>query len=337
MRSQFLIIFIILLVFTSCNNGENNYREQFFPKEGVLQGEIICSDLCLNFPFDICCINDRIALLSLRDGKLLHFYDKQSGSFVGSYISYGKGANEYLQLSDLSFDSSKRLLSFAEVNKVRLIGVEVDDSLNMHKVYEQSLEGKANIFRTAFFLNDTIRLIESQAIKDCSWLQIVDSTGALVGTYSTTLGNALEDAVLTSQTHSVVSPLGTHYARATLFGGILQIFDIDKDKITCRYIGRHIRPVGNVEGLSFVNTSETIMGYCDLFATEKYLYGVMLNSMAETTSSLVIWDWDGNPISKWNSDKLLQHICVDPDDESILFATTVKDGLLNLERFVISL
>jgi hypothetical protein len=337
MRSQISIISIILLVFTSCINKENNYREQFFPREESLHGDILCSDLCVNLPFDMCCINDYIALLSLKDGKLLHFYDKQSGRFVGSYVSHGNGANEYFQISDLSFDYSRRLLSFVEVNKERLIGIEVDDSLKMHKVYEQSLKGKAKVFRTAFPLNDTINLIESQAIKGSSWLQTIDSAGFVVSDYSSTLDNSLEDAVLTSQTHSVVSPSGTHYARATLFGGILQIFDVDDGKIKCRHIGRHIRPIGNVVGLSFENTPETILCYCDLFATNKYLYGVMLNTVQETNSSLVVWDWEGNPIAKWNSDKLLQHICIDPEDESILYATTVKEGSLNLERFVIPL
>lgn len=63
----------------------------------------------------------------------------------------------------------------------------------------------------------------------------------------------------------------------------------------------------------------------------------MLNTVQETNSSLVVWDWEGNPIAKWNSDKLLQHICIDSEDESILYATIVKDGSLNLERFVIPL
>lgn len=332
-----LVITIALLLFSSCQKGEANYAFPSFPRHETLTAELLQGDLAINPPPDMCCTEKFILLLSLKENKLLQIYDKETGAFLRSQINFGKGNNEFTYISDLSYDKDHGILSFVDHEKQCLVRCHLTDSATCCHL-ESTRRGKTEPkFRTMLPLPGKRHLVAQIPIDGEPWLTAYDSTGQVLTNCSQGFKDPLESSSLDLQSYAVTSPDGRHFAQTGIFGSILQILDIQDTEISQRFIGRYIRPIGRMEGWAFNPTAETVLGACDLGASNHYLYASMINSVREDKSTIVVWNWSGEPIAQFDTGKLVAKFCIDPDDESCLYAFSVQEGQFLLEKYTLPL
>ena len=328
-----------LFLCSGCIQGIKDYAYPTFPRNEKLTGEILQEDLAMNPPLDIFCTERYVVMLSLRDNLLLHFFDKETGKYVGSRLNYGRGANEFLRCDNFNYDPKKHIVSFNNDTKQTLTRFVLTDSATCSNFETVRREENVPAYRTILSLPDKGYIVEHAPVDGDAWLQRYDSTGQLIGTCTKGLTDPLERNSSDGQSWAALSPDGKHYARISLYGCILQIYDIERERITEKYTGRYIRPIGKVEEpYGFEATpGETIMGACDLYATNDYLVAPMLNARTDSTSTIVVWNWDGDPIAQFETGHLVIRLCVDPCDPNCIYAFSVINEEFVLEKFCVKL
>ena len=329
----------VFLLCSACNSGVQDYAYPTFPRNEKLTGEILQEDLAMNPPLDIFCTERYVVMLSLRDNLLLHFFDKETGKYVGSQLNYGRGANEFLRCDNFNYDPKKHIVSFNNATKQTLTRFVLTDSATCCNFETVRREGGEPKYHTIFAMPDNGYLVAQAPIDGEAWLQRFDSTGRLIGTCTKALTDPLERNSSDGQSWAALSPDSKHYARISTYGCILQIYDIERECITEKFTGRYIRPIGKVEepyGFRFM-PEETIMGACDLYATNDYLVAPMLNSCKDSVSTIVVWNWDGDPIAQFETGHLVAKLCIDPCDPTRIYTFSVVNEEFVLEKFCVKL
>ena len=324
------IVITALHLFHSCQKSEVSYAFPDFPTKGQLSSDILNADMMTGLPVDICCTEKYIVLLSPNNDCWLHIYDKETGAYLSSQIHLGHGANEYTWLCDLNYDAKNKVLTLVDPNQKKLLQFALSDSATLHPKHTTKIRNVTNAFRTTFPLDTNHLLISS---KENPWLQITVMQGNTIATYTTPLQDPMEYAAMNSQSYAVLSPDGKHFALATLYGSIVTYFSINEGDIRLQNIGRYIRPMGKSDGFSLMFTEETVLGICDLCCTNEYLCGSMINSKSETFSTIVLWNWQGEPIAQFETGKLVHHLCFDPVNPDILYAYSIDKGQFILEKY----
>ena len=131
-----------------------------------------------------------------------------------------------------------------------------------------------------------------------------------------------------------ISPDKKRLAYSTNYGAILEIFDLTPREITLNTIKGYYRPVYALNKNSIQSIpGETVWGFIDLYATDKYIYSIFSGSKnPKETKNIAVFDWKGNCLDLYTTDYQLEKICVDETNRKIY-----ANGLdPNLETVIVS-
>lgn len=133
---------------------------------------------------------------------------------------------------------------------------------------------------------------------------------------------------LSNQGNLVMNPEKHTFAGSINFSSNIDFFEIVNNKIELiksLRLGDPINKPVNEEGIYYVDLTEnTQTGYIDLSATSKYVYALYSDKkMYENnrkSDTVLVFDWDGNPIKKYSLDTDAYYIAVDSTQQSLFAA-----------------
>ena len=253
------------------------------------------------------------------DGKNLIVNDYHSGC---CYTLFDKKSGEYIA----RFDQTRIVMKYSLDslrNSRKKDGSPV--RLAQYKIPEAQISKLIAIDDTTFLCAGTYK---------SRYQYLLFNKNDSVLDYGVDVYNAADSAFqtytryLSNQGNLVMNPEKHTFAGSINFSSNIDFFEIVNNKIELiksLRLGDPINKPVNEEGIYYVDLTEnTQTGYIDLSATSKYVYALYSDKeMYENnrkSDTVLVFDWDGNPIKKYSLDTDAYYIAVGSTQQSLFAA-----------------
>ena len=345
---------VLLLLFTlaGCTGkaGGGKYSLPVYDKEMTSEFEVMTDELIgLNLIRDLYVYKSYIIVVSasLKDWKLIHIYDKESGDPVLDIIDRGRGPKEYNLGRICDFDDNTGGMKIYEPEEGKVIRFQADSllayGLDAVSSYSLQLPTSSPVFVSEIADGKTLVVSTTGSTESDERIGIWDEMWNQVSVYDEYPELDLGDREKFFAFHDIsyaMSPAKDRIATGTMWGGVLEIFTIE-DGIRKTYSGYYVEPTLGLSEGGFISpwpNENTILGFNDIFATSSRLYTVFDGKTASLQllekspsereliyTGVSIFDWDGHALKRINTDYRIERLYAD-EDEGMLYAL-VQDRL----------
>lgn len=355
-RQRELLGLLILFcgTFLGCHESiETDYRAPVFAVDTVLTGEQLGAPLLLRGVYDIV-LNDSLVFAAGYTGdEWLHIYNRENGQLVRKCIRRGKGPAEMVLLSHLETTADGRLILWDAQTKQRMIhpidsllcgnlgcGVLGDDpdfpdGFGFTAVHHVAPDRWLYVGHNGWGNWPTARFRLASDNKPLIAYNHYPEDSA-----SDRFWDVWRSA--TGEPKIAVSPDGTKMAHGLIYGCILETFDIQNDSIRPVAVRRFHRPY-MTRDMGIRGTDDCWYGFAHLKATDKRIYGIYIGQKSTEAgngpNSLVVFDWEGHPIARYQTDYCLTALAATPgatgSGETEIYAVGLdpRDAEWHLVRF----
>lgn len=328
---KWLWVCLIMLLVSSCANEVTYESPQFIEKHpkgiNVLNNDYMFRNGGSPMVVD--------SLLITSTGDSEHYvaiFNCYTGKLIKEFGRKGPGPNELGRPTTFSVDKLNRLLYVCDWGKQTLLRYDLRKMFEETTPEYESIQMSDDFMRSSqmCFLKDS--LFYAPAGKEGRMLVGLPSSVLSVLKSETADKNKFptkEDWYCYMDASSVktVRPDGRYLASASSLGGILEIFDLNSME---RVMLKHFyEPIFEQKGHVFRPTPETIGGFMYLAATDKYLYATLQGKVNPTSlpTSICKFDWNGNPIDRYDCGKYaITSFTVTDDDETIYAIAIGEEG-----------
>lgn len=336
MRKSILsIVTCFLISITSCVES-NKYTSPTFKTEVECNLKILKDDLLTTLPYDIVVCGDYVAVLALNNGKWIQLYDKKTGILSGSYINQGNGPGEFTSASSLDYDEQTNELSLFDIQSGKFSTFSFDalDSVKVNYKTDYYTDKWEFVPFNVFKLDDNKLLINGQVplLSEKPQVRLHKTSGADILSQYNKFPEIESSDMLPAFIHqsAVVSPNKKNLAMATLFGGILETFELNSD---IKLINAHYFSPPSLDIVNGVirHNNTTIWGFADLEAGDNYVYSIYIGDKnIDNINNVSIFDWQGDALCKVSIPNMIHRICVDTDESTLYAIGLSHDGGFNL-------
>lgn len=335
---------ISLLLWTGCRQAEKElaFNPPVFQQTKHLTGKVLVDTFVMGLCYDIDYYKDYLLLSAYRsDSELLNFFDKNSGRYVKSILPKGRGTGEALSLKDFDLDHTTGKVVFYDLVGNRLTDFMID-SVTTHENAGKYIHSRNYPIYMYRVLQGNNGYIAEGGLKEGGKrlrLSIIENDSTIYKYYKFphvripgTDIRGIESAYAYGS-RITISPNKKQIAYTTGYGAILEIFDLTPGEIKLNTIKGFYRPVYSLYKNSIQSIpGETVWGFIDLYATDKYIYTIFSGSKnPKETRNIVVFDWKGNCLDLYTTDYRLDKLCVDEANRKIY-----ANGLdTNLETVVV--
>lgn len=331
MRSTLLLIKVITIImvvsFFSCQNKKEIYEAPDFPVEKRLTSHIITDSALIAYSYGMCVDDQNIYILSLVDNNWIQAYDKQTGMLAGNGVRQGQGPGEVVMGISFYFDRESHLFNVYDQSQMRMNTYRFDrEKQSFLFVDSKSFSDYKGVVRRAWPLEKEAYLIDGQLGKDTVGLKRFQlfSKGDILSEYNRFPVSETEKNPVFITASASLSPDKRKMAVGTLFGGILEFFQLSDDiNISST---RYFYPLEvNFSGGSLLPTDQTVYGFSALCATDDLLYSVLIaDKDPNQFNKICSFDWKGNEIAKYQTDCLVFNLCASDTDTNRLYAIAIS-------------
>ena len=339
---------VLLLLFTlaGCTGkaGGGKYSLPVYDKEMTSEFEVMTDELIgLNLIRDLYVYKSYIIVVSasLKDWKLVHIYDKESGDPVLDIIDRGRGPKEYNLGRICDFDDNTGGMKIYEPEEGKVIRFQADSllayGLDAVSSYSLQLPTSSPVFVSEIADGKTLVVSTTGSTESDERIGIWDEMWNQVSVYDNYPELDLGDDEKFFVFHDIsfaMSPGKDRFVTGTSWGGILEVFSIG-DGIRKTYSGYYVEPTLDLSPEGFISpwpNENTILGFNDIFATSSRLYTVFdgktgfLQLLEKSPSEreliytgVSIFDWDGHALKRINTDYRIDRLYAD-ESEGVLYA-----------------
>lgn len=340
----FYLPIISLFLFAGCRqqNNELTFTPPEFRKTVHLTGKVLIDTFVMGLCYDIDCYNDYLLVSAYRsDSELLNFFDKNSGRYIKSILPKGRGAGEALSLKDFDLDQATGKVIFYDLIGNKLTHFIID-SVTAHENAGKYIHSRNYPIYMYRVLQGNNGYIAEGGLKEDGKsvrLSIIENDSAIYKYYTfpdvRIPGTDLKgiEPAYTYGSRIAISPDKKRLAYSTNYGAILEIFDLTPGQIKLNTIKGFYRPAYTLDKNSIQSIpDETVWGFIDLYATDKYIYTIFSGSKnPKETRNIAVFDWKGNCLDLYTTDYRLDKLCVDEENRKI-YANGIDP---NLETVVV--
>lgn len=289
------ILIIAAISLYSCSSV-NTYKEPQFIEENEIAGECLSDELMISYAYDMAVDNRYVYILAMSEGKWLHIYDKHNGSYLGSYVSAGQGPGEIHTALSLMADGENLQIYDPSQKKLLTYSIKkVTDSLQVSFIDDVSFSSGNGAVRRAWNLGEQY-LVDGQLGADQTGqkrFQLYDGNSVICPYNDFPVEN--EDSKKVFLSPSICfSPSKHKMATGTLYGGILETFDLSATSISLSGVYRFYEPLVSFESGDLVPTTDMKYGFSAMCATDDAIYSVLIgDSDPNNLYNISIFDWNG--------------------------------------------
>lgn len=314
---------IWILSLLSCSK-ERTYTPPTFPVEKSLQSiRISKEEMMLIYPYDICADNEYIYVLSLVNSTWIQVYDKLTGEYIGGYIRKGQGPGEISTGISLSLDEEHGIISIFDQSTLKLSSYKVDKTSDniFFLVEEKNFHLESGVVRKAWNISANTYLIDGQLSEGSEQQRFqILSDGNVTAEYNIIPGSSIEERMICLSSLTTVSPNRQKMAVGTLYGAYLEIFNLSKN-IEQTTIRQFYPPIAQYESGVLKGTSGTIYGFSSLYATDNYIYSVLIGDKdINKFDNISVFDWKGKEVIRYKTDCLVFKLFVSPKQSDKIYA-----------------
>jgi hypothetical protein len=280
------------------------------------------------------------SLLIVYDPSIIPFvniFHKETGVFLNSAGTIGPGPEELVRPGACSFDHKNKILYIFDAGKRSVFGFNITNIINnTHPVLDKNrIWEQTTISDIYYHLKDSLfiaygyfdGLIVSTVYKS-SYRQ----------TYMPDVPADIEPKewhTLMRMSSNTVSPDGSKFVSATILGGILDIYSIDRQGIKLKIRKNFYKPIYDTRQEYLVtHNDETFFVFYSLSSTDSFLYAAVYCEVHPMEQPKILWkfDWNANPVTAYNSVHNIRGFVADEQSQQIFALVYNTDGELALAR-----
>lgn len=324
----FLLISVISIqLFVGCNRSQQGETSCLFTKVDSIQWSILETDAILPIANDMVATDSLVYLLGLLDNKWIHSYSCDTGHHIGDYINQGNGPEDLINAFDMTVKTDS-ILSIFDINEQRMKLFDIE-SLKLTKSVK--LSKHLYTIWSAYSLENGNFLVKCPSKKEDDTMvrsfSIINGNNFEVESTYDNLTKEFEDEPLSLlvQADLSISPDCKYFVSVTTLGGSYEIFNIENNKIDL-INSELIYPVQfrEDEGIKQLSTDQ-IIGFTSVTSTNKFWIAAYSGTNREEDAKKIgIWNWNGDPIKGFITDKIILKLAMLPD-LNILYGLLVNE------------
>lgn len=326
MKNYFILI--ILLATIGCKKDPYagiNFEAPVFKDSTIVKTTILNDTIYSNYIGNISSYKDYIIMFANINDYFYHFLDKETGRIIKSFGRLGRSAHEILPVYKSHVNEEQGILTAYQMNTKEIYIFQLDSILQNenYPVKRLSLSPyKGMTFNTAYKCKDGFLLCGGKCTvyPEGARFTHFSERGKIIGSYdhypisSDSAKDSINKDLNWSQLKicETISPDGCKLAEGTLTGGIIEVLQITPE-IKRLALKGYYKPDFHSKGLEIIVSENTPWGFYALTSSNKYLYALSCNGSTKQTltTEVQVFDWSGNPIKKYMTDRQLTKICVD--------------------------
>lgn len=336
----YIYIFAICAICNSCAN-KKEYKKipELFGNRVQISGEKIQIEGFLGQPIQILAHDSLIFINEFRNDQLLYVYNAKSGELISRSANVGKGPNEFLPPIMISFDKSYDKLNIYDRSQsfygeyklsnslgLELVGEKIRFNSGHSRVYKLD---STSFFSSGFFDKGRFCMYAKDEDTEIEMGEYPDLDIRVRGSdlSNDEIDNNIKEMIF--QAKFGVRPDSHYFVACGILTGILEIYEIRGDTFIKK---KEIRERDYVDLDDFSNG--TIIkadialsyprGFSDVFVTQEYIY-VLYSGRSQKEfpyrshlgSSILVFDWQGNPIWRFDVDEELKCITLNYSSNTV--------------------
>jgi hypothetical protein len=334
-NNKLLIIFVIAGIFPfffSCGNN-NTKKDRLFSEEKKIVFNAMNTGESLGRVFSIKSKDNYLIVIEKNMDTQLQLIDKKTKACY-KFGRSGQGPEELLQCGDVIEGDNKHIEVY-DAQKQTLFKFNMDSIIKRKEDCRPEAQIKVPMYPLSISRLREGAYVALGLMSGMKRFIFIDGNGKVIsmeGALPEKKMNNINDIVhafaywgrLTTNQKENKIAVCTNYA------GMIQIYDCKTGKV--QLIKEHnlfSADYKEVDG-NFAVTPQTRWGYLSIDSNEKFIYALYSgrNQMENPDGSfsvsgiIHVYDWEGNPVCRLLSDRKLQTICV--DDENNLYGYDVE-------------
>lgn len=308
-----------ILILCSCMT-EGELDELTFAKTAEINAELISDEsLVMSYPRDMFVSDSMIGVLCFMNHKWIHFYDKETGIYVSGGVAHGRGPGELQSCTNLHYDRSlMRLYLFDNLSEKMSVYKVSDRFPYIEFEREVSFADVAGtVFQKVWPISDSLLLANVQcgSMEDSiTRFQMFSIDGTLLNTCSDMPPLEGDDRFTFLQSSVALSPDGRRFASATLFGEILEIYDVAPQSIERTVEKIFAYPAVEFREGVLWESKHTVFGFPQICSDEKYIYASMVDGKdVNSFNKIAVFDWKGRGVLRVMTDYNVLRVSSDED------------------------
>lgn len=328
---QLVNLSLCLLLFSCAKNEKPAYEPLETGNIQQLSSQTINDSFKLGYAEKILVHDSLLVVFDQMQECNIQIFNKETGEHIASTGRRGQGPNELIQPVNVAIDESTGTLSIYDIARGALLECSLEnltstDPTVWHTRELPDYEVRPNAVipaggnivarhgRPRFSLSKNGSITATMDSLP-SWPEpdTCDEPGRRMFYLTTTLWD--------------VRPDGEKIVQGTMIGSILHILDIDGSSITPAADRYFHKPVfSSVKG-QIGPTPETVYGFACLRATDSNIYATIHGTANPTTypTSIYVFDWEGNPKKKLDTDRQIISFTVD-EPAGDIYAIVLDDN-----------
>lgn len=336
---KILLNFIcISFALCSCNQQSEAYAPPVFSTIEEIHSYRLSDELIIGYPMDMFVNESYVFILALADNTWLQVYDKNTGEHIGGFVPKGQGPGEVVTGTTCSYDEEKYIISIFDETSMKLLTYHFNDDIKKSFTFidEKAFYNCGASVRRVWPLKKDLFFIDGQlgtASEQQKRFQLMLDTEVINEYNDFPVSSYTERLVFMSPTISI-SPDRQKMAVGTLYGGILELFDLSGN-IELRTLEKFYPPIIQCLSGAIQNTEETIWGFSTLCTTDDKIYSVLIGDKNPNLfNNISVFDWKGRPLIKYKTDCLVLKLCASPKEPGKLYGLAFSE---NKEFYLVSL
>ena len=332
-----MFLFLLCSFLTGCGGPNKEGLSHLFPKQIEVQSQPleIRSDDILS-PLYLISVENYLICANFRTDKCIRIYDLETGMIVNDIVTVGRGPNELLNVSSMSFTNGQLVVHSS--NSDRTLVIPYGELLKTHPKMTV-VDGIEDCFRMLPIAYDQYILA---GCADGNLLELADAEGDFISTFDVYPNDGDRgysgNNRLIYQGHLVASPNGKHFAFATSSGVIFKFGEV-QSKGSVNKTKEYIiaQPEYTLDSnpdndrYSIIWNESCLAGALSLAASSKYCFLLQEENKLKADrnwrlSTVLVFDWRGKPIAKFHLDKPLEAIAYN-ERENVLIGLTLNEHL----------
>lgn len=335
-----LKLVLLLVIMCSCEEKPQTLLDLFPEAERLSQKESNVHEDSLASVEGIVCDDENLVVYDFHSGDSYTLFDKNSGEYVTRFGTIGQGPGEipsgcygYLSKKCFSvFDDQTKIVMKYYLDSLRNNGMAGKPAcLVKYRIPDMQISRLIAIDDTTFFCAGTYK---------SQYQYLLFDKDSKVLDYGINVYNAADNAFnmytrfLSNQGDLVMRPGRNMFAYSVILSSNLDIVEIIGNKIelikSLRLGDPICKPASNGIYQFADLTENTLVGYINLSATDKYIYALYsdkkIYESARKSHIVLVFDWEGNAVKRYDLDADAYYIAVNEKDETMFAAVKNAEG-----------
>lgn len=321
-----IIIYILLLSLfcVSCKDKTITYKAPEFDNHYQANGKILNDTVIFSHAEQLNVVDSLLIMADYRFDKYIFIFNKNTGELLCTSGRKGRGPGELITPTQISINKQTKDLYVHDYGKHKLFRYSIPELLAGSDLPQEEItlnqtlaqQDHISFYKDSLFISrgyNNRLLIAS--LKD---YKIEDNEP-----YPEIVSPAKDwNLFLQNWSCSAFDPNRNRYVRATLIGGIMEIFTISHKDIELKQRHFFYEPLFEKRGTLYLPVPETIFGFRHLAASEKYIYASIIGQTnpKKLPKTIYRFDWKGKPVDCIETPYEIENFIVS-DDDSHIYAT----------------